>query len=73
MPQISVYIPTELAERAKGSGLNVSAVTQAALVKALDAQDFQQWLADLSDLDPVQIPSETVREAHDAAKAEFGR
>lgn len=72
MPQISVYVPVELAERAKGSNLNVSAVTQAALLKALDAQDFKDWLSGLSDLEPVHIPTKTVRNAQDAAKSEFG-
>lgn len=71
MPQISVYIPVELADRVRGSGLNVSAVTQTALIRALDAQDFRDWLSGLRDIEPVHIPAETVRASHDAAKVDF--
>ena len=47
MARLNVYVPDDLAERARGVGLNVSAVTQAALAVELERHSLGQWLAAL--------------------------
>lgn len=47
MARLNVYVPDELAERARGAGLNVSAVTQAALAAELERHSLADWLTAL--------------------------
>jgi len=41
---VNVYLPDDLAERAKLAGISLSAVTQDALRRALAALDTDAWL-----------------------------
>jgi post-segregation antitoxin (ccd killing protein) len=45
MPKISVYVPDDLYQRARASGLAVSALTQEAIVEALRKQHNERWVA----------------------------
>lgn len=47
MARLNVHVPDELAARARGAGLNVSAVTQAALAAELERHSLGEWLAAL--------------------------
>lgn len=47
MARLNVYVPDELAARARAEGLNVSALTQAAISAELDRHAIDSWLADL--------------------------
>ena len=42
-----VYVPDELAEQARSRGLNVSAMTQAAIVEELERTSLSAWLDSL--------------------------
>ena len=72
MARVNVYLPDELAERARAADLNVSGLTQEAIRRALDARAVNDWLDDLASLEPVGIDPETVREAVSSAKDDFG-
>jgi len=47
MARLNVYLPDELAAAARRSGMNVSAVAQEAIRRALDASATDAWLATL--------------------------
>lgn len=47
MARLNVYVPDELAERARRSGLNVSALTQAAISTELAREATDLWLSGL--------------------------
>lgn len=47
MARLNVYLPDELAAAARQSGMNVSAVAQEAIRRALDASATDGWLATL--------------------------
>lgn len=72
MARVNVYLPDELAERARAADLNVSGLTQEAIRRTLDAQAVNDWLDDLASLDPVEIDPALVRQAVRSAKDEFG-
>lgn len=48
MARLNVYVPDELAERARARGLNVSALTQAAISAELAADATAEWLAEVT-------------------------
>jgi post-segregation antitoxin (ccd killing protein) len=72
MARVNVYLPDELAERARAVGVNVSAVTQDALRGALAAMDTECWLDHLERLPGAEVRHERVIEALDAARDDFG-
>lgn len=71
MARLNVYVPDELAERARARGLNVSALTQAAIKAELDNSATQDWLERLESL-PTGARHVDVLAALDAARDEFG-
>jgi len=72
MARVNVYLPDELAARARDAGLNVSGVTQDALEEALALKDTDRWLDRLEDLPRTAIAHERVIEALDDARDELG-
>lgn len=72
MARVNVYLPDELAARARDAGLNVSGVTQEALEEALALKDTDRWLDRLEDLPRTAIAHERVIEALDDARNELG-
>ena len=72
MARINVYVPDELAERARSAGLNVSALTQQALASALAREGTNRWLDRLENLPSNEIPHDEVLRALDEAREEFG-
>lgn len=72
MARLNVYVPDELAEQARTHGLNVSALTQAAIAAELARTSMQGWLATLPAVSrPVE--RDAITAALDAARDEFGR
>jgi len=71
MARLNVYVPDNLAERARARGLNVSALTQEAIRSALAAADTNAWLDEISVV-PSGVSHEAVIAALDDARAEFG-
>ncbi|MEU4345271.1 type II toxin-antitoxin system CcdA family antitoxin [Nocardia sp. NPDC023852] len=72
MARLNVYVPDELAERARERGLNVSALTQAAILAELEKSATSAWLAELAD-DRPEVSHEAILAALDSARDEFGR
>jgi post-segregation antitoxin (ccd killing protein) len=71
MARLNVYVPDDLAERARHAGLNVSALVQAAILAELDHRATTAWLEALPQ--PARRTShEAAMTALDAARGEFG-
>jgi post-segregation antitoxin (ccd killing protein) len=70
--RVNVYLPDELADRARSAGLNISGIAQEALRGALARGETDRWLARLSGLPRADIAHERVIDALDAAREEFG-
>lgn len=75
---MNVWVPDELAERARAGGLNVSALTQAALQAELDRHATDSWLEQLAlsatsdrSCSPRGVEHAAVLAALDDARAEF--
>jgi len=71
MARINVYLPDDLADAARASDLNVSAITQAAIRSALAAHSVNAWLDSLTTLGPVTVTHEQVERAVDEVRAEL--
>jgi hypothetical protein len=72
MARVNVYLPDELAERARAAGVNVSGVTQSAIRAALAGIDTDTWLDRLDRLPNNDVPHERVISALDEAREELG-
>lgn len=70
MPRVNIYLPDDLARDAKEADLNVSALAQNAIRRALDAQATKAWLDQLSVSRGPSVPHEEVIAALDAAREE---
>jgi post-segregation antitoxin (ccd killing protein) len=72
MARVNVYLPDDLAERAKAAGVSISALTQDALRSALAASDTDRWLDRLDGMPSHEVPHDTVLGALDDVRDEFG-
>lgn len=72
MARVNVYLPDDLAERARASGLNVSAVTQDALRAILAAASTDRWLDTLQPHTVQDVRHELVLRALDDARDDLG-
>jgi post-segregation antitoxin (ccd killing protein) len=68
MARINVYVPDDLADAARASDLNVSAITQEAIRSALNANSVESWLESLTSLEPVTVTHAKVEQAVDEAR-----
>ena len=71
MARVNVYLPDELAARTRAAGLNVSAVTRAALESELAGSATAEWLAHTAELPPLGVDHGSVLDAIDAAREEL--
>lgn len=71
MARLNVYVPDDLAERARARGLNVSALTQAAISAELENSATNTWLDGL-EVRSTGARHDDVLDALDAARDEFG-
>ena len=72
MARVNVYLPDELAQRARVAGVNISGVTQDALRGILAAADTDRWLDHLEQLPDSNVSHERVIAALDDARDDFG-
>jgi post-segregation antitoxin (ccd killing protein) len=72
MARINVYVPDDLAARARAVGVNISGVTQEALRAALALVDTDRWLDELEHLSEADVPHEQLMRALDDARDELG-
>lgn len=71
MARLNVYVPDDLAERARARGLNVSALTQAAISAELESSDTDVWLDTLTARSTTARHDDVI-DAIDAARDELG-
>ena len=72
MTRLNVYVPDDLADRARARGLNFSALTQAAIAAELDRTSMSAWLDSLPSVSSA-VDHDAVMAALDAARDEFGQ
>jgi post-segregation antitoxin (ccd killing protein) len=72
MARLNVYVPDELAARARAARLNVSSLTQQALQGALASDETDAWLSSLPKPGVNPAAVEVVLAAIDAARDELG-
>lgn len=76
MSRVNVYLPDELASEARAAGLNVSALTQAAVRDALAARRTDAWLDGLVEVTGPPVDGaailRSIREARDELERERG-
>jgi hypothetical protein len=68
--RVNVYLPDDLAAKAKEAGLNVSALTQDAIRRSLGAHSTDAWLATLRPSPPHRVTHERAIQALDALRDE---
>ncbi len=72
MARVNVYLPDDLAERARSAGVNVSGVAQGVIRGALASLETDVWLDRLERLEMIDLTHEAVIPALDEARDEFG-
>ncbi len=72
MARLNVYVPDDLAERAREAGLNVSRLTQLAIEGALGVVATNAWLDALPPLGGTGVSHEDAMRALDEAREELG-
>jgi post-segregation antitoxin (ccd killing protein) len=68
MARLNVYLPDDLAAAARTAGLNISAVTQEALRRHLDARSTDTWLARLPPAPARRVTHDSAIDALDAVR-----
>jgi post-segregation antitoxin (ccd killing protein) len=71
MARLNVYVPDDLAERARRAGLNISALAQAAITAELDRNATAAWL-DALPRPARRVSHDAALRALDSARDEFG-
>jgi post-segregation antitoxin (ccd killing protein) len=72
MARVNVYLPDDLAARAKLAGVSISVVTQEALRSTLVAIDTDSWLDHLRQVPATEVAHDRVIAALDHAREDFG-
>jgi post-segregation antitoxin (ccd killing protein) len=72
MARVNVYLPDDLAQEARGAGINISNLTQRALRHELAALATDAWLKRVAALPRTRVSHEQVLKALDEAREEFG-
>jgi post-segregation antitoxin (ccd killing protein) len=70
MARVNVYLPDDLAARARGKGLNVSAVTRSALEAELAGDAASAWLTRADALPRLDVDHDEALAALDLAREE---
>ncbi len=72
MARINVYLPDDLAKAAREEDLNVSALTQEAVRRALSGAAVDRWLATVPAGTDPRVTHDHVIDAIDSARDELG-
>lgn len=70
MARVNIYLPDDLAEQVRASGINVSGVAQDALRAALAVRAVDEWLEEVASVESSGIPPDVILDAVRAAKDE---
>ena len=74
MARVNIYLPDDLATRARAAGLNVSGIAQEALERELCIRATDQWLDSLRDRPRgPEIPRQELEQIMDEVRVESGR
>lgn len=74
MARVNIYLPDDLAKRAREAGLNVSGIAQEALERELRIRATDQWLDSLRDRPRgPDLPREELEQIMDEVREESGR
>lgn len=74
MARVNIYLPDDLAKRAREAGLNVSGIAQEALERELRIRATDQWLDSLRDRPRgAEIPRKELEKIMDEVREESGR
>ena len=71
MSRVNVYLPDDLADKAKRAGLNISSLTQDAIRSSLALQNLARWQQRVAELDSPAVSHTKVLDAVKSAKDEF--
>lgn len=71
MARVNIYLPDDVARRAREAGLNVSALTRTAVEAQLNRSAMSQWLASVNDLPETAISHTEALRALDDAREEL--
>ena len=71
MSRVNVYLPDDLAEEAKKAGLNISSLTQDAILSSLAAQNLTRWQQRVAKLHSPGVSHAKVIAAVQSAKDEL--
>lgn len=71
MSRVNIYLPDDLADRARAAGLNVSAVARAAVEAELAVRAASNWLDRAAALPAVSVRHRDVLAAVSAARDEL--
>jgi post-segregation antitoxin (ccd killing protein) len=71
MVRLNIWVPDELAKRARSAGLNVSTLAQAAIEAELESQATATWLDTLPDQRERRVTHAAAMTALDDGRAEF--
>jgi post-segregation antitoxin (ccd killing protein) len=71
MTRVNVYLPDDLARRAREADLNVSALTRSAIEDELGRRATNAWVASVRALPPANVSHEQVIAALDAAREDY--
>lgn len=71
MARLNIYLPDELAERARAAKLNISALTQSAIEAELVRQSGLGWLSQVAALPATSVDHDAAMAAISAARAEL--
>ncbi len=72
MPRVNIYLPDDLATKAKAAGINLSRLTQEALRRALGIDQTHAWLDSVAALGRTNVSHEQVLQAVREARSELG-
>ena len=72
MARMNIYLPDDLAAKARAAGLNLSALTRAAVETELARSLTDGWLERVLALGPTSVSHDEAMEALDAAREDFG-
>lgn len=70
MARVNVYLPEDLADRARRADLNVSALAQDAVRRALGAHETNTWLATLPEASASAVSHDVSLDALDVERDE---
>jgi len=71
MARVNVYLPDDVAQKAREAKLNISSLTQEAVLQALRRGEWNDWIKEVSSRPPVDVTHEQIMQALAEARDEL--